>query len=129
MNQWYNITEDEQKKYTSRIKENISTKYLESDDIVLDLASLYKITVLGNTKIKCGAPWYGNETEIQKRITVELSGGTYSKNGQKYSKEELMEILRDAGQIIEVTNVIYCFIYTSKFMFVIVETNRIHFPL
>lgn len=104
MRQWNNITSGKEA-YADKIKENISTKYLSSVDISLDLEELYKIKVDGNENIKCGAPWYGNDEQIRTRISCELKGSNYKYNGQTYIIENsLDEILTNANQIIEVTN-------------------------
>lgn len=117
MSQWYNIidneetgktAEDQKNDYIKKIKENIGTKYISSANIDLDLVSLYKISVTGNGTIECGAPWYGNDEEIQKRINADISGSTYKYNGQEYNadsanKKNLLETL-SGKKIIEVTN-------------------------
>lgn len=105
ISQWYNITTTQQVDYTDKIKENIATTYAgltASDD--LSLEQLYEIIVDGNTNIKCGAPWYGNNEEIQKRISCELTGKKYVYNNQEYQKDALDTILSEANKIIEVTN-------------------------
>lgn len=122
--QWYNIKDgkeadgttikanDVKNKFTSKIKQNIekgSVKHYITSDIQLDtnrLKELYKLTVTGNSKITVGAPWYGNDKEIIKRINAEISGSTYELNGQKYNdstnNKNLKETLNVASQIIEV---------------------------
>lgn len=88
MRQWYNIqdgknsedetvTADEQKtNYANTIKENttviLNGNRIEPDFSTSKLEALYEINVDGNSKIKCGAPWYGNETEIIKRINADI---------------------------------------------------------
>lgn len=124
MSQWYNIVDakdesgnliaraDEQKEnFVNKIKDRIDNKYIKKINIKLDpgiLANLYYIDVQENSRINCGAPWYGNEEEIEKKIACDLSGDDYIKNTQKYNHElayekKLLEELRDK-KIIEVTN-------------------------
>ena len=50
------------------------------NEINLDLNNIYKLQVNGNTNITCGAPWYGNDSEIIKRINKDINGGTYELN-------------------------------------------------
>ena len=122
--QWYNIKDgkeadgttikanDVKNKFTSKIKQNIekgSVKHYITSDIQLDtnrLKELYKLTVTGNSKITVGAPWYGNDKEIIKRINAEISGSTYELNGQTYNGsseiKNLQDMLNKASQIIEV---------------------------
>lgn len=123
MNHWYNIvdgkdsegnniTGDQQKtNFVNKIKDRIDNKYVNKSSINLttsDLMNLYYIDVEGNSSIQCGAPWYGNEEEIKKKISCDLNGDTYTKNTQKYNskvtyKKELLPLLKDK-EIIEVTN-------------------------
>ena len=122
--QWYNIkagkeadgttiqADDVKNKFTSKIKQNIekgSVKHYITSDIKLDttrLEKLYKLEVEGNTKITVGAPWYGNDKEIIKRINAEISGSKYELNGQIYNgsseNKNLKDMLDGASQIIEV---------------------------
>ena len=121
--QWYNIkskkdsngnmltAEEIKEKFASQIKTNITHNtgnYVSN--IKLDretLEEIYKITVDGNNKIKVGAPWYGNDKEIIKRINSEIDGSEYQLNKQYYNKEnekKLNEILNNAHEIIEVIN-------------------------
>lgn len=111
MTQWYNIikneetgkkAEEQKNDYIEKIKENIGNKYITST-IKLNLESLYAIDVAGNIKINCGAPWYGNDVEIQKRINADISGDDYTYNGQTYHGKGLLELLNEK-KIIEVTN-------------------------
>ena len=111
MSQYSNIDktirdDDGKNKYEEYIKElnkNTKTAYVSdvkfSDDT---FQNIYRVT--GNTKIECGAPWYGNEEQIQKRINADISGGTYiSLNGYKYEGYDLLGELKDK-KIVEVTN-------------------------
>ena len=90
-------------KYIQDLNNNTKTAYVGqvkfSDST---LQRIYKIT--GKSKLKCGAPWYGNEEEIQKRINADISKETYtSTDGQKYEGYGLAEEL-EGKKIIEVTN-------------------------
>lgn len=122
--QWYNIKEgkeadgttitanDVKNKFTSKIKQNIekgSVKHYITSNIELNedkLKKLYELDVKGNSKITVGAPWYGNDKEIIKRINAEISGSTYELNGQTYNGsseiKNLQDMLNKASQIIEV---------------------------
>ena len=118
MRQWYNIVKDEitgktaeeqKTEFTNKIKKNISTFYVPEGNIKLDLEEIYEVTTTGNAKIQCGAPWYGNEAEIQKRIACELSGEKYDFHGQWFQRTKgVIDILNDAKaagkKIVEVTN-------------------------
>ena len=133
MNHWYNIVNAEDESgnliasaetqkinFANKIKERISTKYEENVNFEYShLEELYRIKVEGNGKVKCGAPWYGNEEEIEKRISHDLDGTTYTKHkyttivdGNKvekdlitYTGKGLLTILNDTSKtIIEVTN-------------------------
>ena len=123
MNQWYNIVdgldsngnsitgEQQKTNFVNKIKDRIDNKYVGKSSIKLttsELMDLYYIDVEGNSSIQCGAPWYGNEEEIKKKISCDLNGDTYTKNTQKYNskvtyKKELLPLLKDK-EIIEVTN-------------------------
>ena len=60
----------------------------------VNLENIYKLQVDGNSSIKCGAPWYGNNKEIAKRINSQLCGKIYELNGQKFNinKDNLEKI-------------------------------------
>ena len=73
--------------YLGNLKKNLSTSYVEESKIELTkniIKQLYKIEINAGRTETCGAPWYGNNEEIQKRINVNINGGTYENNGQKY---------------------------------------------
>lgn len=99
MRQWYNIqdgvnsnnqkvtAEDQKENYAKTIKTN-TTVNLDGNKIepkfsMDTLEDLYEIEVTGNGKIECGAPWYGNETEIIKRINADIGGYGYILNRTK----------------------------------------------
>ena len=116
MRQWYNIVDKDGKtadsirnEFAEKIKNNIqinAKKYLNSgQEISLDIESLYKVDVTGNTSIKVGAPWYGNESEIIKRCNTDISGtSNYEYNNIKYTGKNIYHILKNSTNIIEVIN-------------------------
>ena len=117
MRQWYNIVDKDGKtadsirnEFAEKIKNNIqinAKKYLNSgQEISLDktsLESLYKVDVTGNTSIKVGAPWYGNESEIIKRCNADINGITYNYNSIDYQGKKIYNTLKNKS-IIEVIN-------------------------
>lgn len=115
MRQWYNIVGKEEKtaeavktEFAEQIKKNIeinAKKYLSSVNFNKDkLEELYKVTVTGNSSIKVGAPWYGNESEIIKRCNIDISGTSqYEYNNIKYTGKDIYNKL-NGKQIIEVIN-------------------------
>lgn len=95
--------------YLNILKMNLKTTYVK--EVVLNeekLKKLYEIKTHnkenGNYKTTCGAPWYGNNEEIQKRINVNINGGTYENNGQKYKIEKSLNEILNGKKIIEVVN-------------------------
>ena len=66
------------KEYVDKIKENITTQHVTPTFSHYDLIKLYRIHVEGNNSIQYGAPWYGNEAEIQKRIIADITGDVYT---------------------------------------------------
>lgn len=109
MRQWYNISSglDE---YIAKLNtntntnpnENVNNQYPTPNFSKETLEKIYKITVEGNSNIQCGAPWYGNDEQIRKRIACELSGNKYEYNGQSFNGKKLLEKL-NGRKIIEVT--------------------------
>lgn len=116
MRQWYNIadTEDEtaeeqKNNYTDEIITNISTVYVPKEKITLNLESIYSLRTEGNSKIRCGAPWYGNEEQIRLRISKDIEGDDYTYNKQTYTNKILqqdggLQGLLEGKKIVEVTN-------------------------
>lgn len=110
MRQWYNISSGLEK-YIEKLNTNTNTnpngnvnnQYPTPDFSEETLKEIYKITVEENDKIQCGAPWYGNETEIQKRIACDIDGSTYTYNKQEYVGKNLRDELEEDKTIIEVT--------------------------
>ena len=47
---------------------------------MLNLETLYALTTQGNSSIRCGAPWYGNEEQIRLRISKDIEGTIYNYN-------------------------------------------------
>ena len=91
--QWYNIqpirdnynhiikTADAIKEdYVKKIKENLTNTYVTNINLnKSNLENLYSIDVKGSdNKIKCGAPWYGNPTEIISRCNADIAGAQYT---------------------------------------------------
>lgn len=123
MRQWYNIkgidtdgdgTVDKsatqvKNEYRTNLINNLKNRYCNIG--TLDLADLYEIDVVGNSGIKCGAPWYGNETEILKRCNSDIKGVPYILNNQEYQGKGL-ETELSGKTIIEVINEID----TSKYL-------------
>lgn len=113
----YNEIKDKLELYQNKLKEHISTTYVNSDSIKFPedkLEELYTIKVevpdptdptSFNIIEKYGAPWYGNQNEIEKRVNADISGDAYKYNGQEYQGKELHSKLKDDGtKIVEVTN-------------------------
>lgn len=102
--QWNNI-ESGLDLFINKLNNNIKTDYATPNFTKEKLKEIYAIEVEGNSQIECGAPWYGNDEEIQRRIAYELSGKEYEYNKQKFQRDRgLFEILDNATEIIEVTN-------------------------
>ena len=94
--------DDDIDKYKNRLKKNTTTIYAEPD--FSDLEGLYRVSVTGGSgNISCGAPWYGNDDEINRRIACELSGKTYTYNGQSFQRSSLLTELKN-NTIVEVIN-------------------------
>lgn len=96
--------------YIDKLENNTTTMYATPN--FEQLEDLYEVQIkmgngAGNYRTTCGAPWYGNEEQIQKRIACELSGDKYTYNGQSFERDEgLLSILKDPSvkRIVEVTN-------------------------
>ena len=77
------IVDDEGNKITVEMELNAYTKHIKSilksifknTEIPVDLKEIYKIKSKSNKKF--GAPWYGDDIEIIKRINAELNGEEY----------------------------------------------------
>lgn len=94
--------------HIEKLNRNTKTDYATPIFTEGILKKLYKIRVDGNDKITCGAPWYGNDKEIQKRIIADISGKEYTYNRQTYNniagyQKNLLNTL-NGKKIIEVTN-------------------------
>lgn len=123
MRQWYNIKDgtdsegktvtanDQKEKYADRLKNN-TTINLKDESMVPNfsrdkLEEIYKIDVTGNDNIKCGAPWYGSEKEIIKRINTDIGGqNSYTLNGQTYQNNKKIKEKLEGKKIVEVVNTI-----------------------
>lgn len=123
MRQWYNIkdgTDSEGKtvtanaqkeKYATKLKENTTVKVynetIEPNFSIQNLEEIYRIKVTGNDNIKCGAPWYGSEKEIIKRINTDIGGqNPYTLNGQTYQNDKKIKEKLEGKRIVEVVNTI-----------------------
>ena len=118
--QWYNITSGKESdgteingeavkaNFADKLKENLelsTDKYVSNINLNKEkLEEIYKISVNGNTNITVGAPWYGSEKEIIKRINSDISGEEYELNNQRYQGKNLNDYLQRADTIIEVIN-------------------------
>lgn len=108
--QYYNLSEEIKKKYIENLKNNTKNSEIEPNYYYINendnsLYNLYNLTVAGNTKIACGAPWYGNDTEINKRINADVGGYAYIINNQtREISKGLNEILDESYKIIEIVN-------------------------
>ena len=92
--QYYNITSEAKKKYIEQLKKNttikkwnngskLELKYEYNKENEDSLYKLYTLKEVTGSNIKCGAPWYGNDTEINKRINADVGGYAYKLNNQK----------------------------------------------
>lgn len=105
----YNRIERGLDDYLGNLRKNLSTRYVGENEIKLTktiIENLYKIEINNGRTETCGAPWYGNNEQIKKRINININGGTYENNGQKYEIKNvdcLKEILK-GKKIIEVVN-------------------------
>lgn len=128
MRQWYNIkdgTDSEGKtvtanaqkeKYATKLKENTTVirvkdgnteKIVEPNFSIQKLEEIYRIKVTGNDNITCGAPWYGSEKEIIKRINTDIGGqNPYTLNGQTYQNDKKIKEKLEGKRIVEVVNTI-----------------------
>lgn len=110
MTNWYNYDNRTKEKYAEQLGENLTTEYVNCEMDVVDLERIYAVTTDGNIKIKCGAPWLGNDKEIRKRINADIAGTKAEFKSSKqtyqgtYPGEGLLEKLDKANNIIEVTN-------------------------
>lgn len=97
MRQYNNIEKDNNKNnsydnYINILNDNTHTGYVNEVQFSdTKLKEIYEITV--DFKISCGAPWYGNEKEIKKRINADISGDSYQYNNQEYQGKGLIEQL------------------------------------
>lgn len=95
--------------YLEILKKNLKTTYVNEVKLNEEkLKKLYEIKTQnkenGNYKTTCGAPWYGNNEQIKKRINININGGTYENNGQKYKIEKSLNEILNGKKIIEVVN-------------------------
>lgn len=99
------ISSDKKDDYADEIKNNIKTSYCAAPNLNSSrLEELYLVDITdGSGNITHGAPWYGNEEEIKKRVGCDLNGNDYEYNKQKYKGKNLINTL-SGKTIIEVTN-------------------------
>ena len=91
-------------KYVSELEKNTSTSYTSPKFSNNKLQELYAISVAGNSKIRYGAPWYGNDNQIQKRVSADIDGTEYKFNGQTYQGKGIYDKIKNSQKIIEVVN-------------------------
>ena len=91
-------------KYVSELEKNTSTSYTSPKFSNNKLQELYAISVAGNSKIRYGAPWYGNDNQIQKRVSADIDGTEYKFNGQTYQGKGIYDKIKNSQKIIEVIN-------------------------
>ena len=88
------ISNENKEIYIKELKDNLKNIYVQ--EINIDFEDLYDTEV--------GAPWLGNQKNIQKRITTDLiEGGECKFNEQTYESKNLLKILKDKT-IVEITN-------------------------
>lgn len=103
MSLWNSITNGKDE-YIKKLNTNTKTDYVDSVKFSEEvLKKLYKITITGSSGYKYGAPWYGNDEQIRKRIACDINKTTYTYNGQTYKGIGLQTELKDK-KIVEVTN-------------------------
>lgn len=93
--------------YIDKLNGSTKTVYCKNPKFDVDtLIEIYNMEITGGSAyhVKCGAPWYGNDDEIKKRVACDLNGKTYEYNGQTHegSKIKLLEQLNSATTIVEV---------------------------
>lgn len=109
MRQYNNINNpDGLKAYINQLKENTQNNYATPKFTQSSLEKIYAIHATGNSNIKCGAPWYGSDKEIRRRINADIAGEEYTYNNQTYNygtnQVNLFNKLTKARRIVEVTN-------------------------
>ena len=105
MNSWYTIDNDTKNKYVELLNKHTKTDYVSTPGFDKDvLERLYRIKISGRTTV--GSPWYGNETEIKKRIACDIAKDPlkriYTYNTQIYEGQNILDSLD--GKIVEVIN-------------------------
>ena len=93
---------DSVKKVEKTLENNIKVK-IDGNELkpTIDLNTLYRI--INSNTVYCGAPWYGNDNEIKKRIISDIWGTTYVYTNKEYKGKDLNTRLNNK-EIIEVTN-------------------------
>ena len=99
--QYRNVTEKALEKFIPELNKNTKNNYVTNDMFEFNSKNRNTLyTIYGN----CNAPWYGNQREIKKRVNADIKGEEYSYNGQTYQGKGLLNILKNASKIVEVTN-------------------------
>lgn len=109
--QYYSVDKNVLKKYEDKLSSNLTVTINKGKSSQLkivpkvNLENIYKLQVDGNSSIKCGAPWYGNNKEIAKRTNSQLCGKIYELNGQKFNiNKDNLENKLSGKKIIEVVD-------------------------
>lgn len=100
----YNNIESGFDTYSNELEKNTNTSYASPKFSSGKLQELYRIKVSGNSRIEYGAPWYGNDNQIQKRISADIDGTIYEFNGQTYQGKGIYDEIKNSPKIIEVVN-------------------------
>ena len=86
--------------YGDKIKENLRNIYVNNIKFT-DTDKLQDLYKLENGKYNVF--WYGNTQDIMQRISVDLNGGKFEKNGLKYTGKNILNEIKNK-EIIEITN-------------------------
>ena len=110
MTNWHRVDRGKYEAYALELADNTKTDYASPIFSGGKLENLYGIGILDKNpdgtdfyRFSIGAPWYGNDIEIQKRIACDLKGTDYIYNNQKYKGKNLINELK-GRRIVEVTN-------------------------
>lgn len=107
MSLWNSINGDNEKEnYATKLNNNTNNEYVSGPLFSkAKLEELYeiKISEASTQAQKCGAPWYGNEEEIRKKIACDINGDVYTYNNQSYQGKKLLSELKNK-KIVEVIN-------------------------
>lgn len=98
MSQYNNINSGLDK-YIEQLKKNTTNKYIDVKYEYINKNINTLVNIYGNSNIA----WYGNDTEIQRRILHDIKGTNYTYNGKTYTGKNLIKNL-EGKTIVEVTN-------------------------